>query len=70
MLALGALLAATGNAYGYHRDEPYFRMLDPAWGYLDQPSWAGLCGTVTVSTPNDGERIANLQFSGGGRGRG
>lgn len=35
-----------------------------------QKSWAGLCGTVTVSTPNDGERTANLQFSGGGRGRG
>lgn len=37
MLALATLLAATSNAYGYHRDELYFRMLDPAWGYIDQP---------------------------------
>ena len=35
-----------------------------------QRSWSGLCGTVTVSTPNGGERTANLQFTGGGRGRG
>ncbi|HEX6953369.1 MAG TPA: choice-of-anchor Q domain-containing protein [Agromyces sp.] len=38
--------------------------------FKTQKSWAGLCGTVTVSTPNDGERMANLQFTGGGRGRG
>lgn len=38
--------------------------------FKTQKSWAGLCGTVTVSTSNDGERTANLQFSGGGRGRG
>ncbi len=30
-------LTMTGNAYGYHRDELYFRMLPPAWGYVDQP---------------------------------
>ncbi|WP_454852025.1 ArnT family glycosyltransferase [Promicromonospora soli] len=37
LLVLGALLTATSTQYGYHRDELYFRMLEPAWGYLDQP---------------------------------
>jgi len=35
--AVGALLLATSNGYGYHRDELYFLMLRPAWGYRDQP---------------------------------
>jgi hypothetical protein len=37
VLARVVLLAATSNAYGYHRDELYFRELHPAWGYIDQP---------------------------------
>ena len=31
------LLLATAQQYGYERDELYFRMLPPAWGYVDQP---------------------------------
>jgi 4-amino-4-deoxy-L-arabinose transferase-like glycosyltransferase len=37
VLAACCLLAATMNQYGYDRDELYFRMLRPAWGYVDQP---------------------------------
>jgi len=39
-IALLVALAVTAGAYGYHRDELYFRMLPPAWGYVDQPPLA------------------------------
>ena len=36
-LAVGVVLSVFSAGYGYERDELYFRMLRPAWGYVDQP---------------------------------
>ena len=35
-LATGLALSVFSAGYGYERDELYFRMLPPAWGYIDQ----------------------------------
>jgi len=36
-LTVFVVLTLTSNGYGFDRDELYFAMLHPAWGYVDQP---------------------------------
>jgi hypothetical protein len=50
---LAAVLAALNGRYDYHRDELYFRMLEPAWGYVDQPPLTPLLGKAAIAVLGD-----------------
>ncbi len=49
------VLAITVDAYGYHRDELYFRMLaaHPAWGYVDEPPMTPMLVRASTSVFGD-----------------
>ncbi|MDA1359839.1 glycosyltransferase family 39 protein [Glycomyces luteolus] len=51
--ALAAVLAILNGRYDYHRDELYFRMLEPAWGYADQPPLTPLLGKAATALLGD-----------------
>ena len=45
---MGVVLLCTSQAYDYERDELYFRMLKPAWGYVDQPPLVPLLARLST----------------------
>ncbi|MET9199522.1 glycosyltransferase family 39 protein [Gordonia sp. NPDC003585] len=42
------LLTVLSFGYDYHRDELYYRMLEPAWGYVDQPPLTPAIARMTL----------------------
>jgi hypothetical protein len=51
---VAVVLTVFSNGYGYDRDELYFAMLKPAWGYVDQPPLTPLVAHALSSVYDGG----------------
>jgi hypothetical protein len=59
-LVVVAVLTALSNRYGYDRDELYFAMLKPAWGYVDQPPLVPLVAHGLASSYDGGPWLLRI----------
>jgi hypothetical protein len=59
-LLVAVVLTAVSNGYGYDRDELYFAMLRPAWGYVDQPPLVPLVAHALASSYDGGPWLLRI----------
>ena len=62
--AVAVVLTAFSNGYGYDRDELYFSMLKPAWGYVDQPPLTPLVAHGLASLYDGGPWLLRVPATG------
>jgi 4-amino-4-deoxy-L-arabinose transferase-like glycosyltransferase len=54
------VLTLVSNRYGFERDELYFMMLKPAWGYVDQPPFTPLLAHGIASLYDGGPWLVRV----------
>jgi 4-amino-4-deoxy-L-arabinose transferase-like glycosyltransferase len=55
-----AVLSLVSNGYGFERDELYFMMLKPAWGYVDQPPLTPIVAHTLASLYDGGPWLLRI----------
>ena len=53
-VVVAVVMTVSSVGYGYHRDELYFSMLRPAWGYVDQPPFTPLLSHAVAAVYDGG----------------
>jgi 4-amino-4-deoxy-L-arabinose transferase-like glycosyltransferase len=57
---VAVVLTVFSNGYGFDRDELYFAMLKPAWGYVDQPPLTPLLAHALTSLYDGGPWLVRI----------